>query len=141
MAWLGRDRVSRHCIETDMSHWPVVVHRTIGSPPDDDVDAFIGRADALLLRGELHAVVFDNTEGGMPSSYMRRKNMEWLDARQGALARTCVATAFVFPSAGMRFVMSTALLVWSQPVEHDVFADVDTALAWARTKLATAKTG
>ncbi len=133
--------MSRHCIETDLSEWPLVIHRTIGSPPDAEVDAFIARADELLLRGEPHAVVFDNTESGMPSSYMRRKNMEWLDARQGVLARYCVATAFVFPSAGMRFVMSTALLVWSQPVEHDVFADVASASAWARAKLAAAKTG
>lgn len=131
--------MSRHCIETDLSHWPLVLHRTIGSPPNLEVDAFIARADGLLLRGELHAVVFDNSESGMPSGYMRRKNMEWLDARQGALARLCVATAFVFPSAGMRFVMSTALLVWSQPVEHDVFADVASAMAWSRGKLAAAK--
>jgi hypothetical protein len=126
---------NRDVIETDSSRWPVVVHRTIGRPGDAEVDAFIARANELLARKAKHVIVFDNTDSGMPSGYMRKKNMEWLDARQHELILYCVATAFVFPSAAMRFVMSTALLVWSNPVEHEVFASVPEAEVWASNKL------
>lgn len=122
-------------IVTETVHWPVVVHRTLGKPTDAQVDAFITRADEILGRATPHVVVFDNSQAGMPSAYMRKRNTEWLVANQDTLAKHCVGVAFVFPSAALRFVMSAAMLVWSQPVPHDVFAGLPEALAWARQRV------
>lgn len=118
-----------------MTRFPIVVHRTLGSPADHQVDAFIKRANDILERKTPHVVIFDSSEAGLPSAYMRKRNMEWLKERQADVAKHCVGVATVTPSSAMRFVISTAMLVWSQPVAHEVFATVDEARAWANTRL------
>ena len=122
-------------IETDTSSWPIVIHRTLGVPNDDQVDAFIRLADELLARGEPYVVIFDSSRAGRVSSYMRRRSSEWLTQNGATLARVCRGTALVFPSAALRFVMSTVLLVSPAPVPHKVCADLDEGLEWARAQL------
>jgi hypothetical protein len=107
-------------IETDMSRWPIVVHRTIGSPTDAEVDAFIVRADAILERGERHVVVFENLLADTPSAYMRQQSIDWLNRNGERMADTCVGTGLVFRNAALRFVMSGVMLFVSHPTPHTV---------------------
>jgi hypothetical protein len=122
-------------METDEALWPIVVHRTVGIPTDGQIDAFIARADHLLARQVAHVVIFDNTAAGRASPYMRKRSMDWLKANQTALTKYCLGTALVIRSPALRFVMSTVMLVVSQPVPHDVFATLGQAVGWARERL------
>ena len=123
-------------IETDTSRWPIVVHRTIGSPSDAEVDAFIDRADAILRRGERHAVVFENLLAETPSAYMRQRSIDWLTKNGEPMAGLCVGTALVFRTAALRFVMSGVMLFVSHPTPHAVVGSLDQAVAWCRDQLA-----
>lgn len=122
-------------ILTDETEWPVVVHATVGIPSDATVDAFIDRANAILDRDQRHVVIFDSSRAGRTTGYMRRRNQDWLRANEERLARLCVGLGLVFPSATLRFVMSTAMLIWNKPVPYETFATLDDAKAWARAQL------
>lgn len=122
-------------LTTDESRWPIVVHTTIGIPSEEDVDAFMRRADAILARRARHAVVFDNSQAGRVPAYMRQKTFEWLGKNRGELERYCVGSALVVRSAALRFLMATVMLVSSHGVEQEAFASLDPALAWCHERL------
>ncbi|HEY8431225.1 MAG TPA: hypothetical protein VIL20_22755 [Sandaracinaceae bacterium] len=125
-------------IVTDESEWPIVVHSTIGIPSEQDVEDFVRRADAILARGERHAVVFDNTRGGSIPSYMRTRSVEWVERNKEALERLCVAKALVIRSAALRFLMTTLMLVTSHRIPEEVFSTREAAVEWARRQLEAA---
>lgn len=133
----AKRRIAMHSsgIETDLDGWPIVVHRTLGTPTDVQVDAFIRQADMLLDRGEPYVVVFDSTDAGRVSPYMRQQSMAWLKTHGVRLGEHCRGTALVFPSAAFRFVLSTVLLVSPAPVPHSVCGTLREALDWARRQL------
>ncbi len=122
-------------IETDMGRWPIVVHRTINIPGDDEVDAFIRRADAILLRGVPHVIVFDSLLADLPSAYMRKRSGEWLKGNGERMQGICVGTALMFRSPALRFVMSGVMLVASHPTPHLVCGTLDEALRWSQGQL------
>jgi hypothetical protein len=122
-------------ITTDDSRWPIVVHSTIGVPSEDDVDAFLARADTLLARGALHAVVFDSSRSGRVTRYMRRRSLEWVQANKGELEHHCVCKSLVIRSAALRFVMTAVMLVTGHGVREEVFESLDEAIAWSRAQL------
>lgn len=122
-----------------MSRWPIVVHRTIGSPGDDQVDRFIERAEAVLARGVKHVVVFDNLLADLPSPYMRTRSGDWLRANGERMQGICLGTALMFRSPALRFVMSGVMLVASHPTPHTVCGTLDDALRWANAQLAQSR--
>jgi hypothetical protein len=126
-------------IESDMSRWPIVVHRTIGMPGDEQVDRFIDRAEAVLARGVQHVVIFDNLLADLPSPYMRKRSGDWLSANGQRMQGICLGTALMFRSPALRFVMSGVMLVASHPTPHTVCGTLDDALRWANAQLAGAR--
>lgn len=122
-----------------MTRWPIVVHRTIGSPTDAQVDAFVARSQEILDRGIVHVVVFDNLLAEIPSAYMRQKSVDWLKSNGEKMKDICLGTALLFRSPGLRFVMSGVMLFASHPTPHAVCGTLDEAIAWSRQQLATHK--
>ncbi len=123
-------------IETDLSRWPVVVHRTVGSPTDTQVDLFVARSQEILDRGVVHVVIFDNLLAEIPSPYMRQRSIDWLKGNGERMRNVCIGTGLVFRSPGLRFVMSGVMLFASHPTPHHVCATLEEALAWSREQLA-----
>ncbi|MGE0792207.1 MAG: hypothetical protein AB7S26_41425 [Sandaracinaceae bacterium] len=130
--------MARDGIETDETRWPIVVHRTIGIPSEDDVDRFIDAANAHLQRQEPYVVVFDNTHAGRVPAYMRQRASDWLRENAPRLSRYCLGTALVFKGAALRFVMTGVMLVASHPVPHEVCGTEQEALRWASERLRSA---
>jgi len=120
----------RDGIECDDSRWPIVIYRTIGIPTDPQVDRFITSAELYLARQEPYVVIFDNSQSGRATAYMRKRASEWLKKNAPKLGEHCLGTGLVFRSAALRFVMSTVMLVVSHPVDHEVLGTVDEAVAW-----------
>lgn len=131
--------MARDGIRTDESRWPIVVHRTVGIPPESDVDRFIAAADMHLARAEPYVVIFDNSQAGRVPPYLRSKAKAWLEANSERLGQHCLGTALVFRSAALRFVMTTVMLVVSHPVPHEVCATEEEALRWASDQLRIAR--
>lgn len=129
--------MQRDAIDTDETRWPVVVHTTVGTPTDAQVDAFIARADAILRRRTPHVVVFDNSNAGKASAYMRQRSMDWLRENGPLMTQHCAGVALVFRSAALRFVMSTVMLVTSHAAPYEVCATLPEALGWAERQLAS----
>jgi hypothetical protein len=126
-------------ITTDDSEWPVVVHTTVGIPSQPEVDAFIKRADMLLALHQRHVVIFDNRLAGRVPAYMRQRSFDWVKANKADLERWCAGTALVLSSPGLRFLMTTMMLVTSHSLVQEVFKDRESAMKWARERLVTAQ--
>jgi hypothetical protein len=122
-------------IETDLSRWPIVIHATIGSPTDVEVDAFIDRANEVLRRRQKHVVIFDSLLAEIPSPYMRGRSIDWLRTNGPAMRGVCVGTGLVFRSAALRFVLSGVMLMQTHSTPHVVCATLDEALRWAASRL------
>jgi hypothetical protein len=127
-------------LTTDESRWPIVIHTTVGVPSEADVDAFIARADALLARREVHAVIFDNSNAGRVPAYMRQRSMDWVGKNREALDQYCAGNALVIRSSALRFLMATLLLVTSHNFPQETFATLDPALTWCKRQLQSAST-
>jgi hypothetical protein len=132
---MSRERIAGGRIETDMSRWPIVVHRTIGSPTDHEVDGFIHRANGILARRARHAVIFDSLLSEMPSKYMRERSIDWLRQNGEGLRDHCVGTALMFRSPALRFVLSGVMLMSSHPTPHIVCGTLEEAIRWSRSQL------
>jgi hypothetical protein len=122
---------TKNAIRTELTGWPVVVHRVIGTPPVHEVDAYLHRAGGILEQGRRHVVVVDCTLQGPPSEFLRRAQAEWNREHESALGRHCVGTAVVIPQEVVGFAKTMSLLVWSSLVHCEVFATFDQAHAWA----------
>jgi len=127
--------VAGDCIVTDLDRWPIVVHRTLGAPPDHEVDAFLQRANGIMRRREKHVVVFDSLLAGVPSAYMRSRCIAWLRENRPGLDAYCVGTGLVFRSPALRFVMSGVMLAQWHTTPHRVCASLEEAVVWARRQL------
>jgi hypothetical protein len=122
-------------IETDFDRWPIVVHRTIGSPTDREVDMFIMRANEVIDRRQKHVVIFDSLLAELPSAYMRDRSIRWLKENGPRMREHCVGTGLVFRSAALRFVLSGVMVVQSHSTPHHVCATLEEALGWASRQL------
>ncbi len=124
-------RSSSGTLQIDTSQWPIVLHTTVGSPTDEQFDAYIREATGLLFRGGTHVAVLDSTRLGRPSAYARARKKEWLAQYENELRRCCLGTAFVLSSPVARFAAATILLVRPFPTPYVVCATVEEAMAWA----------
>ena len=124
-------------LHIDTSHWPIVIHTTVGSPTDAQFDAYIREATELLLREGPHVAVLDSTRLGRPSAYARARKKDWLEQYGNALRQSCLGTAFVLSSPVARFAAATILLVRPFPTPWVVCATLEEALVWARQLLSS----
>ena len=125
-------------LHTDDSMWPILIHETIGVPPEADVRRMLTRSDEALARGETYIVVFDNTHSGSTPKYLRTAAVDWLKANRDALQEHCLGSALVIRSPALRFVMATVLLMTPHTLEQEVFPTRDAALDWCAAKLRAA---
>lgn len=125
-------------LTTDESLWPIVIHETVGVPPESDVIRMLARSDACLARREKYIVIFDSSRAGSTPGYLRDASIRWLKDNRGELERWCLGSALVVRSPALRFLMSTVLLMTSHTVPQEVFPTFDKAMDWAEAKLRAA---
>lgn len=119
----------------DLTGWPIVLHESSGVMTDEEIDAYVTHATALLERRERHAVIIDARTITDVSPYARAAKKAWLEDNRELLERYCVGTAIVLDSAIARFIFATILLVQPFPIPYRAFASVDEARVWARSQL------
>lgn len=122
-------------IRVVLDHWPIVLHVSEGLPSEDDFDAYVREATAVLLRGEKHAVVMDTTRLAGASTYGRMMKKEWMQQYGDRLRQTCVGTAMAISSPLLRFVSGSLMLIRPLPTPYFICETPGEAMDWARQRL------
>jgi hypothetical protein len=120
----------------DRSRAPIFVVTVEGQPSDGDITAFLEVLSTLLAEDVRGLLVVDALRAGAPSPEQRRRMGEWMRANRAELARKSRGTAYVFPGALFRFVLSTVFLVQRPPAPYIVTGTLDEAMTWAQRQLA-----
>jgi hypothetical protein len=120
----------------DRSRAPIFVVTVEGKPSDGDITAFLEALATLLAEDVRGLLVVDALRAETPSPEQRRRMGEWMRLHRAELARKSLGTAYVFPGALFRFVLSTVFLVQRPPSPYMVTGSLDEALTWARQRLA-----
>ena len=122
-------------VVSDMSQWPIVIHRSEGTMGPQETELFISRLDQVLMRKERYVTIFDSTKLSTSKMGDRDKILGWLRNNDANLRKYSVGTGVVLESAALRFVISSVLLIYSPPSPIKVFPNLSSALAWARAQL------
>jgi len=121
--------------EVDTSRWPIVIHAVDGALTDEELDAYIHEATLVLQRGEKHVAIMDGSKASWVSAQVRNRARAFQRANRELLGQVCVGTVYVVPSAVLRFVVMTVLLVGQLPMPYFVCETREEAIAWAQERL------
>src|SRR5262249_24796393 len=73
----------------DTSQWPIVIHSVEGIVTDEQLDAYIRKAETVLARRQPHATILDATKIGRVSAYTRARAIEWQREHAAELKAYC----------------------------------------------------
>ena len=106
-----------------------MVHVFAWSTTSRQLDAWFGKLDALLDRGDKTlTVVAHDLKMWDPS--MLRHAAEWMRTRKPRIATHGLAFAFVLPSPVIRGMLKAILWMAPLPAPHQVTSTVQEALTW-----------
>lgn len=121
-------------ISVDEKHWPLIVKRSGLVLQVEDMREYLRKMDALLAKKQPFVVVVIANKGQMDRKIIGEYG-DWVKKNKELMGRYYLGCAFVFPGDVFRFILSAILLAAPAPVPHDVFGDVDKAIAWCNRKL------
>lgn len=121
--------------EVDTSRWPIVIHAVDGALTDQELEAYLREATLVLERGEKHVAIMDGTKASWVSARVRNSARTFQQTNRELLGRVCIGTVYVVPSAVLRFVVMTILLVGQLPMPYFVCETREEAIAWAEERL------
>lgn len=122
-------------IEIDESRWPMIVVTFTGNATEAEFDDYLRRMSEFLQRSEPYVTVLDATRSDVTPATQRRKQADWLRAREASLRRHSAGTAFVISSAVVRGVLTAILWMQPLPQQHVIVATRAEATKWAREQL------
>jgi hypothetical protein len=124
-------------VRVDTSEWPIVVHTSEGAMGPDDTRAFLKNLDDVLGRKERYVTVFESSKLSTFQVSDRDSIVRWMRDNDALHRRYSIGVAVVLSSGAMRFVISSVLLVYKPPSPIKVFANLPSAMAWARAQVQT----
>jgi CheY-like chemotaxis protein len=107
------------------------IHWT-GAPGEADLLAQQRASECFLGRGERHALLVETAPGADLPLRLQHLQAEWHRSHDESIRRTCVAMAFVFPSAATRWALRVAGVLSPFPVPMKTFSARAEAEAWLR---------
>jgi hypothetical protein len=119
----------------DESLWPLLVTRFTGSSTDMQFEAYLARTTALLQRRERHLCILDAIHGGMPTTFQRNRQVEWIRQNEELLRDFTLGHAYVMQSPMHRLALSTVLHLKPLPTTHVIVPDLGAAVTWALGRL------
>jgi hypothetical protein len=108
----------------------VVTFRFEGSPEREEFSAFLQTCSRLFDRRVPFVAVVDARSGGMLGHEQILEAAAWLEGEDGRRRDFVKGVALVLPGPVQRAVLAAIVKITSVG-PHRVFADVDSAAAWA----------
>lgn len=125
-------------VAVDDTRWPVlVVTQLVEQLTDPERLESLDASNAVLnAHGtERYAMVLDNRKAGPLPPTQRKLMAEYMERHAMRARSRCVCTAFVSDSLMMRGVLTAIMWLRKPEVETQVFAGLEEATVWARSKL------
>ena len=122
-------------ITLDESRWPLVIVRIVGTPTDDELDAFLAESTVRLQRKEIQVSIIDVSRADRAPATQRRKQADWMRDHESLLRRRSAGMAYVITNPMVRGVLTAIMWLQPLPVEHTVVATLEEAERWALAQL------
>lgn len=123
-------------ITLDESRWPLVIVRIVGTPTDEELDAFLAESTHRLRRNEIQVSIIDVSKADRSPPTQRRKQAEWMRVHDDLLRRRSAGMAYVITNPMVRGVLTAIMWLQPLPVEHTVVGTLEEAERWAIAQLA-----
>jgi len=120
----------------DDSRWPLVIFTAIGEQSEDDFEAYLADADALLRRRERYASIFDTRRAAPIGPILRRRQAQWLAQNEELLRTYLVATSLVMTSALHRGILRAIMWLKPLPCPYSIEPSFAAARAYVCSQLA-----
>jgi hypothetical protein len=120
----------------DDSRWPLVIFTAIGEQSEDDFEAYLADADALLRRRERYASIFDTRRAAPIGPILRRRQARWLAQNEEQLRAYLVATSLVMTSALHRGILRAIMWLKPLPCPYSIEPSFGAARAFVCAQLA-----
>ena len=121
-------------LTVDITRWPLVVLRTIGTPSDSELRAHLQEIESLVLaREEPFVQIIDQRKAGALNAGQRALIAEHQSAMDGLYARFCRGEAYVADQA-MKGIMIAVFWQAKPPYPYRFFERMPEAERWAREK-------
>ena len=119
----------------DDSRFPIVVATAFGIPTSAEYEAFLAGLDGYLARGR-HAVILDASKASPLPAVLRRRQAEWIVARQALLTQFCAGFTVVIANPLIRGTITA--INWLSPSSRPVkvVATLAEGKAWSLARLA-----
>lgn len=122
-------------ITLDESRWPLVIVRIVGTPTDDELDAFLAESTVRLQRKEIQVSIIDVSRADRAPATQRRKQADWMRDHENLLRRRSAGMAYVITNPMVRGVLTAIMWLQPLPVEHTVVSTLEEAERWALAQL------
>lgn len=122
-------------LDVDETAWPIVVVRWVGIPNDSTLTTFLDCMDRWLALGQRFGLLLDTRRGGGLSPEQRVRVIDHMRTRAALTAKFYVQ-AMVISNVVQRTLFYGINLIFKNPFQSKVFADVDAARAWLESELA-----
>jgi hypothetical protein len=106
----------------DESRWPLVVYTALGDQTEEEFEAYLADADAVLARRERHGVIFDGRRAAPIGPKLRKRQVEWLRQHDRQLKAQVVALGMLLSSPVQRGVFRAIL--WMNPLPYPYSIEV-----------------
>lgn len=118
----------------DTSAWPVVQFRFVGRMDVDDTNRYFEDADAIIQGHRRYVCLMDGSTMLVPEVEFVRRQAIWLREHRERMRAVNLGIAFVASSALIRGLVRAVLHLQPLAVPYESFADLESGMAWARTR-------
>lgn len=122
-------------IEIEERYWPLLVVRFVGTPTDQQFQAYLERMTQLVGNGRKRVLLLDGRRAGRAPPSQRRMQAEWMQANKEQIRAVNLLMLIVINSAIVRGVLTAILWFQDIPGNYKVVSSLDEALELARNEV------
>jgi hypothetical protein len=127
--------VAMAAIVVEDEQWPIVLVTFPSQLDDDDFTNYLGALAALRSRKAPYVIVFDIAKSQQLTPKQRKMQADYIKAEAQLRELFLKGVAFVAPTAIHRGILTAIFWLQKAPVQHQAFAKLGEAVAWARSTL------
>lgn len=102
---------------------------------DQNFQEYLHQLEALYLRREVFAIVFDATEAAIPNLRHQKMQAYWLRNNSELVETYCRGTAYIILKSTTRAILKLIFAINPQPVPYKVVVTEADARKWALSQL------
>lgn len=122
-------------VRVDDWRLPLLRISYIGDYSDDELTAYLATLDRIIARPGRKVVLFDLLRATVSPANQRKRQAEWISAKEDVLRRDFAAGAIVLDNALLRGAVTAVFWICPLPLPTQIMSTNESALTWLRPYL------